>query len=151
MKPCRNQPPSFNTTKMSLLMSLMVKEQHPQSIVLASLIKSNISLIIFFRFANIFCSTFYPLCPVESAEPPSKLTEFIFFHALLSPLVTITDNGEAKRRALTHHQGHISLKHWLESCLQWKITSEEQLSVSSNLETRCWCWTFCRDSSSELT
>lgn len=54
----------------------------------------------FSQIKNLFI--FYPFHPMQSAEPPSKFREFNFFHdsTVVTTYVTLTDNGEAKKRVL---------------------------------------------------
>ncbi len=62
--------------------------------------------------------TFFFLLSYESPEPPSKFTQFNFFHdcTVLITYVTLTDNAEAKRRALRNLQRDAAVS-TLASCL----------------------------------
>lgn len=61
--------------------------------------------ILFKLHSNIVYFSIDLLSRLHSAEPPSKFTEFTFFHdcTVVTTSVTLTDNGEAKRGALTNH------------------------------------------------
>ncbi len=54
------------------------------------------NLFFFFSFIHSY--------PLQSAEPPGKFTEFNFFRdsTVVTTYITLTDNGETKRRVLTN-------------------------------------------------
>lgn len=113
MRPCRSLQSSSNTTKRNLVTSLRVEEQHLQSTVvwfkcyfhypmwIYSVLSFTCSLTIvkdmnWILFLIFFFNLFSPM---ESADPPSKCTLSM---SAFSSLVTVTDNGVAKRRVLTN-------------------------------------------------
>lgn len=111
MRPCRSLQSSSNTTKRNLVTSLRVEEQHLQSTVdwfkcyfhypmwIYSVLSFTCSLTIVKDMNWILFLNFFSICSLQCKVLILQVSSLF---PCLCFLVTVTDNGVAKRRVLTN-------------------------------------------------